>query len=379
MSFMPERTLKIDRLAFGGDGVGRLDGKVVFVPLTAQGDRARVRLTEDGGRFSRAVAVEIVESSPDRVEPRCSVFGVCGGCQWQHLAYPIQLQAKESILRETLERIGKFSKPPVQPIVAASEPWGYRNRIQLHQDRGKKIGYYGAGSHRVVDFESCEIAAPALNAAVQKLRQESPKLPRSFELVLGGDDVVVQDLEDPERVFCQVHPQVNARLIEGVLQAIFGREELAFSRKRCLVELYAGDGNFTFPLAERAGKVLAVESSKTAVGRAEREARRRLLRNVEFIAGSVEWGLRRILRMGVVVDTLLLDPPRKGAREIIDLICVLKPRQVVYVACDPPTLARDLQLLASRHYQLESAQPFDMFPQTYHIETIAKLVRRNGG
>jgi len=371
--------ITIDRLAFGGEGIGRIDGKVVFVPLTAQGDRVRVRITEDQNRYGRGESLEIVEPSPHRVTPRCSVFGNCGGCQWQHLDYSAQLSAKGSILQETLERIGKFRAPPLLPMIPAENPWNYRQRIQLHRNREGQIGYFAQGSRQIVEFENCEIADAGLNAAVRKIREDRPPLPESFEILLEKGEALVRDLENPDRVFSQVNPVMNGKLIEVVLQMVFGREEPVFSRKRVVAELYAGSGNLTFPMAVRAGRIIAVEEVKGSLGRAEETARRSSVSNVEFILGSAEWGLKKVHRSGVVVDTVVLDPPRRGAREILDLICVMKPRQVVYVSCDPPTLSRDLQFLAMRHYQLEVVQPLDMFPQTYHIESVAKLVRKNGG
>lgn len=373
-----EKIVTIERLAFGGDGVGRVEGKVVFVPRTAPGDEVRVRFTESGSRFDRGEVAAILKPSPERVVPRCSVFGVCGGCQWQHLDYPAQLKAKETILRETLERIGKIKDPPLQPILPSPEPWNYRHRVQLRRDKGK-IGYQEAGTHTVVEFENCETAHPLINKAVLRLKENGAETPSAFEVFLENGEVCRRPLEGPERVFSQVNPSLNGRLVEQVTDFVFGREEPAFSRKRLVVELYSGSGNFTFPLAARAGQVFAVEKSRPALHKAEEEARLRKITNIEFVCGSAEWGLKTVHRRRLPVDTLILDPPRQGAKEILDLIAVVRPRLLIYVSCDPSTLARDLQFLVARHFTLETVQPLDMFPQTYHIETVSRLLRKNGG
>lgn len=371
------KVLTIERLAFGGDGVGRVEGKVVFVPWTAPGDKVRVRITEENSRFDRGEMVELLESSPSRTQPPCTVFGRCGGCQWQHLDYPTQLAAKEAVLRETLERIGGLRDLSILPIIP-SKPWAYRQRIQLRRNGHGDVGFLQKESDTVVEFQNCEIADPQLNEAILQIRREQRVTPPAFELILEKGDVVTQPLEDPERLFSQVNPEVNDRLIKVLLDLTFGRADPAFSRRWTVVELYSGSGNFTFPLSEWAGRVVAIEEVPAAVRKAETLARQQGIHHVEFIQGSAEWGLKKVLRSGVAVDSLVLDPPRRGAKEILDMICVMKPRQVIYVSCDPSTLARDLKFLVARHFQLETLQPLDMFPQTYHIESVTKLVRRNG-
>ena len=373
-----EKIVTIDRLSLGGDGVGRIDGKVVFVPWTAPGDTVRIRLTEEHQRFDRGQVVEVVSPSADRVQPRCSVLGLCGGCQWQHIPYATQVRTKEAILRETLEKIGRVGPVEILPIITSSDPWGYRNRIQIRKSPDGKIGFLESGSHNVVEFENCDIVDPLLNGAVKRLKSNGRKMPKVAEVVVEGGEVFLQSLEDPERIFLQVNPVINQRLIEVVMEFTFGRADPAFTRRQTVVELYSGNGNLTLPLAERAGKVIAVEVSASAVKEAEQKALEKYLQ-IEFICGSTEWGLKKILRHRLSVDTLVLDPPRRGAKEILDLICVMKPRQIIYVSCDPSTLARDLKVLVERHFQLETIQPLDMFPQTYHIESVAKLVRKNGG
>lgn len=374
-----EKTLTIDALAFGGEGVGRSEGKVVFVPWAVPGDRVKVRILSDHGKYERAEVLEILEPSPDRVEPPCPVFGRCGGCQWQNMNYAAQLRWKQEILGETLRRVGRVNDLNLLPILPAPNPWNYRRRIQLKVDESGRIGFHGFKSHQVVDFEDCKIADPVLNRKLADLRNgiDAQRPVAGFELSLNGSaNAHVLPEEKHEKVFSQVNAEQNKKLIETVLQFSFGNAEMAFTKKKTIVELYAGSGNFSFPLAEKAGGIFCVEESREAVHRAEREAQNRSVTNMAWIAGSAEWGLKKIYRNKIAPDVLVLDPPRRGAKEIIDLVCVIRPRVVVYVSCDPVTLARDLSLLLRRHYRLEEVQPIDMFPQTYHIESVSRLVLR---
>lgn len=368
-----ERVIKIDALAFGGEGIGRDEGKVVFVPGTAPGDRLRVRVLSDHGRFERAEALELIERSQDRVEPPCPVFGVCGGCQWQHIRYESQLRWKEQFVRESIERIGKISEPQILPILGAPEPWNYRNRIQLKSDFEGKLGFFAAGTHRVVPIQECLIADKRLNSRLREL-QDSEQTRGDLTLSVNGGGVVeTHHAVEEEGIFSQVNPVQNRRLIETVLQFAFGNSELVFSRKKTVVELHAGAGNFTIPLAERAGQVLAIEENKHAVSEGQKRQEKSGASNIEWIEGGAEWGLKKIYRKKMKPDLLVLDPPRRGAKEILDLILVVRPRLIVYVSCDPATLGRDLYQLTRRYYRLEVVQPIDMFPQTYHVESVAQL------
>lgn len=370
---MEEKIITIDRLAYGGEGVGRSEGKVVFVPGTAPGDKALVRVTSDEGRFARGQLVSLLERSPARVEPLCPVFGICGGCQWQHLNYATQIKMKEEIVRETLVRIGQIAHPPLLPMISAPHPWHYRLRIQLKIDPEGKIGFYAAKSHQVVLFEECKIADSQLNEKLAEIRSGGEKLESGFELCLNGHGVECIKDSDGERIFSQVNREQNRHLIDTVINFVFGNAHKAFTERNTLVELYAGSGNFTFPLAKKAGRLIAVEENPHAIEKAELESQERKISNIQWIKGSAEWGLKKIYRRKIEVDTLVLDPPRQGAPEILDLIPLIRPRTIVYVSCDPTTLARDLKWLVRRHYRLEKVQPIDMFPQTYHIESVASL------
>ncbi|HSA58362.1 MAG TPA: class I SAM-dependent RNA methyltransferase [bacterium] len=375
---MAEKEILIESLAFGGEGVGRDDGKVVFVPGTVPGERVRVRVLSDHGKYERAELAGVIEPSPDRAAPPCEVFGSCGGCQWQHVAYEAQLRWKQRILFETLVRVGRVAEPNVLPILGAPHPWHYRSRIQLQVDAGGAIGFHAPKTHSVVTFGECKIADSRLNAKLEELKRASSIGAGELELSLNGtSEVHVRERSAGPAVFSQVNRAQNEKLVEVVMDFAFGKAEAAFTRKKKVVELYAGSGNLSFPLAERAGAVHCVEESAEAVNRAETLMNERGVANMHWIAGHAEWGLKKLYRRKIVPDLLVLDPPRRGAKEILDLVCVMKPRQVVYVSCDPVTLARDLNLLTRRHYRLEKVQPIDMFPQTYHIESVSLLSLRS--
>lgn len=373
-----ERILTIESLAFGGEGVGRDDGKVVFVPQAVPGDHVRVRVVSDHGKYERAEILEIVAKSPDRVDPECPVFGSCGGCQWQQVRYDAQLKWKREILSDSLRRVGRIPNPDVLPIIPAADPWHYRRRIQLKVDGEGRIGFYGPKSHGVVEFDECRIADPLLNERLAEMRRVDRAPQKGFELSLNGTAVVhVLEEKKSDLVFSQVNPAQNKHLVQTVLDFAFGNADMAFTKQKRIVELYAGRGNFSFPLARKAGGITCVEENAQAVRLAEEEAESRGLDHMTWIQGSAEWGLKKVYRNREAVDILVMDPPRRGAKEILDLVCVIKPRFIVYVSCDPVTLARDLCQLVRRHYTLEKVQPVDMFPQTYHVESVSKLVLRN--
>lgn len=371
------KTLMIDRLAFGGEGVGRVDGKVTFVPGGVPGDRVSVRVTADHGKYDKGEIVEILEPSPHRVDPPCAYFSRCGGCQWQHLDYVAQIHWKREIVIDALRRVGRVAEPPVEAVIPAANPWNYRKRIQMQVDAQGRMGFHALKSHDVIEIDRCHIADEALNAKLEELRAQKNFPQENFEISRNGDSRVhVVPRVSEEAVFSQVHAAQNENLVRVVLDYAFGQADAAFTRKKKVIELYAGSGNLTFPLAERAGDLFAVEENASAVAAGEKESLRREVSNVTWIQGHSEWGLQKLHRRRIHPDLLVLDPPRRGAKEIMDLICVMKPRAIVYVSCDPVTLSRDVELLTRRHYRLDKVQPIDMFPQTYHIETVSRLSLR---
>lgn len=376
-----------ERLAFGGDAVARHEGLAIFVPFAAPGERLRIRITERKRNYARGVIEEILAPSPARRAPPCSYFGECGGCQLQHLSYDEQLRAKSGFVRDALARIGRIPWDREIVIRSAAE-LGYRSRAQVKIESTSdqlRIGFNHAASHSVCDVESCPVLAPELDRAFQRLRSSlassdtAIEQPAEVEMALGQTGV---DLEPAMKGFlgaplsqrigdmtysfsASTFFQVNNLLLED-----FAREATADYSGRLAVDLYAGVGLFTLQLARSFDRVIGVESDSRAARFARQNISDNKVTNVEFHNARVESWLRGL---NSVPDLILLDPPRAGAAEAMDEIAKLKPARIAYVSCDPATLARDLRKLIDARYSLSSVVAFDLFPQTYHVETIAKL------
>lgn len=348
--------ISITKLTFGGSGLGEIEGKKVFVPFSAPGDVLEVAVTRDKGSFAEAEIIEVIEPAACRVEPQCPVFGECGGCQWQHLAYETQLEWKRIILAETLERIGGFGNPQVAPAIPSPKQWNYRNRIQLHVDKRGHVGFYRPGSHDVVAFERCFIADDDLNRQLGEHRQEFAKRDRG---------VALRTHDGPH------FSQINAEQNENVKSMLLNWLEAV--PHETIVELYAGSGNFTFPISTIASTLVALEIDGRAVSFARRRAASEGIEHIAFHCLPSEQ-LGKVNCEGSC-DALFLNPPRKGASEALGAIMERKPATIIYMSCSPPTLARDLKVLAQNGWKLVKCQPIDMFPQTFHIEALAMLKR----
>ena len=355
-------TLAIDTLAFGGEGIGRHEGRAVFVPFTAPGDVAEVRVRDVKKNFARAELVRVVTPGPHRTAAPCPYYGTCGGCQYQHLDPEEELRVKESQVGEALRRVGKIASPPVLPIIRSPQVYGYRNRITVHAAHGK-VGFHRAGSRELVDIGHCLLAVPEVNEELATLRRGSKPQEGHFSLRAPGV---------PPSAF----HQVNGLLLEPLRELVTAWTRGAGAETR-LVEGYCGGGFFTGALAGAFEKVWAIESD----GRALRDARRLPAKNVQWIEGRVEEFLTGALTEaadGPVV--VLVDPPREGlAPGAVAALRQRPPARIVYVSCDPATLARDLAALGANSadglYVLEQNQPFDMFPRTAQIETVTTLRR----
>lgn len=348
--------MRVEKLVNGGAGMGTIEGKAAFVPLSAPGDLLDVEVTADHGGWLEASIVRIEEPAVCRVAPRCPVFGVCGGCQWQHISYEEQLKWKREILRETLARIGREGSPEVLETMASPRQWNYRNRIQLHVDSRGRIGFYRPRSKAVVEFAECAIADEALNAELNARRAELSKRDRGIAL----------RLDDGTGSFVQINSGQNDNLRRTLVEWLGGVPH------GTVCELYAGSGNFTFDIARIADAVFATDIDRNAVDAARARQQREGIANVEFMAGEAP---RALKRMQGSCDALVLDPPRKGCAEAVAAIVELKPRSILYISCDPATLARDLVSLKAHGYRLVKALPVDMFPQTHHIESLTLIAR----
>lgn len=418
--------LEVETLTFGGRGLGRHNGKAVFVPGTAPGDRVRCRVVKDRRQFSEAELCELLVPAEVRRTPPCPVAGSCGGCQWQHLAYAAQLQWKERLFREQLARAGVAPAALADAIVPSAQEFGYRNRVQFkcrQTQSGFVSGFYRPASHFVVDVARCLLVRPAIHDAYAFVRQKfsSAPLPETVPqiditcsdddrvtilfhllpsghavmrpwlaaLAAAGDFAVALQVGRKETIevlagqagltmtvdappvelaigaggFAQVNPEQNRAMVAAVLAAA------GLSGTERVLDLYCGVGNFSLPLARRAGWVVGVEEYAPAIADAKANARRNAIDNVGFFSESAEGAIQRHGPFDVVV----LDPPRTGACPVMRELLAMRPRRILYVSCDPVTMTRDLQPLVHSGYRVVSARPYDFFPQTWHVESLTVL------
>jgi tRNA/tmRNA/rRNA uracil-C5-methylase (TrmA/RlmC/RlmD family) len=368
-------TLTIHDLAFGGEGVGRVDDFVVFVPFTITGETVEAEITEVKKNFARAKLLRVVAPAPDRVEPQCRYFTQCGGCQYQHIDYAAQLQFKHKQIADLFERVGKISADKVAPVIGCPQPYHYRNRIMIRSQwngRAKKleIGFIRADNNFVEDIEECKIAEPALNGQIQHVRANPP--PRGgLKFVLR---VQPENWEVPKDSFFQN----NFFLLPELTGTV--KKFLKAGGATHLIDLYCGVGFFGIEAADAVEKFVGVEYDALAIKAARANAASRKINNGEFVAAKAEDKLPELLQQFPVDQTaVLLDPPRKGCwPSLLELLRTTRPAQVIYVSCHPATMARDLNILcADGVYELAQVQPLDMFPQTQHVECVADLRRRN--
>jgi 23S rRNA (uracil1939-C5)-methyltransferase len=397
--------VEIERLLPGGVGLAHAEGLTLFVSLAAPGDVLRVVIDRIQGKIGFASIVEILKQSPLRIEPPCPYFGRCGGCDFQQLTYEAQLNAKVEIIRDCLHRIAKIEVSLDIPITPSPDEWHYRARAMWQVDLNDKLlGYFERGTNRVCDVEYCAVLVPELQTTLEKVRDEirgetAPERLRDIEVVAGDEgvsaapplagyktDIVTRVVGNETYHFsAEAFFQVNHLLLESLIAGAIGD-----AQGQTAIDLYAGVGLFTLPIARRFERVVAVETSARATDFARRNldfARRgnspmvkdgveRELGNVELINARVgDWVKQQSGSFGPV-DFLLLDPPRTGCenRDIAGILA-LRPARIAYVSCDPATLARDLKKLLADGYSLDSVVAFDMFPQTHHVETIAQLGR----
>jgi tRNA/tmRNA/rRNA uracil-C5-methylase (TrmA/RlmC/RlmD family) len=368
-------SLTIHDIAFGGEGVGRIEQMVVFVPFVITGETVEAEITEVKKNFARAKLLRVLTPSQQRVEPECRYFGACGGCQYQHVDYAEQLRMKHKQISDLFERVGRISPQVVQPVLPCPAPYGYRNRIMIRSQwngREKKleIGFIRADNKFVEDIEECRIAEPALNEQIKEVRANPP--PK------GGIKVVLrvqpENWEVPRDSFFQNNFFLLPKLVETV------RTFVKAGGARHLIDLYCGVGFFGIETADAVDSFVGVEYDQPAISAARKNLETRKIRNGEFISAKVEDVLPELLqRFSPEKTTVILDPPRKGCwPATLELLRQTRPAQVIYVSCHPATMARDLNILCGDGvFNLAQVQPLDMFPQTQHVECVSDMRRQN--
>ncbi|MBM3881709.1 MAG: class I SAM-dependent RNA methyltransferase [Verrucomicrobia bacterium] len=362
---------RVTDVAFGGEGVARVNEFVVFVPFVLPGELVELEVTEVKRHFARARLVRVLEGSAERVTPRCPYFGGCGGCQYQHVAYREQLRLKHRQVSDLMERVGGFPAAAVQPVVPSPAEYGYRNRLlvrsQWHKPEQRlAIGFLRHDSRLVVDVEECAIAEPLLNRQLARVRAQPP--PR------GGLKVALRIQPEGWAVPPDSFFQNNFFALPSLLEVV--RAALRDGGARHLVDVYCGVGYFGIELAREVESFVGLEYDRQALAAARQNAAARGLSNGEFVAGTAEeclagaLGKFRADRMAVI-----LDPPRVGcAASALDQFRAVRPRQILYISCHPATQARDLRALCGEGlYRLHRLTPVDMFPQTQHVECVADL------
>lgn len=444
-------TVSVTDMGQDGEGIGKAEGYTLFIKDAVVGDKVRAKVIKAKKNYGYARLMEVLEPSPDRVEPRCSCARQCGGCQIQALSYQRQLQFKEEKVRNVLERIGGFEKIPLQPIIGMENPYRYRNKAQfpIGTDReGRPMaGFYAGRTHTIIPQEDCVLGVRENKAILEVIlgfmeefsipayREEEgsglvrhvlirygfatkeimvcvvingDRLPKAeilaerladiagmtsisinknkqkTNVILGKEVEVIwgrpyiEDVLDGVRYqisplsFYQVNPVQTKVLYEKALQyaGLHGTETVW--------DLYCGIGTISLFLARQAGKVYGVEIVPQAIEDARRNAALNGMENVEFMVGKAEEILpEKYEKEGVSADVIVVDPPRKGCDpELLDTMLQIRPKRIVYVSCDPATLARDLKLLCAGGYKLQKVQPVDQFPHSVHVENVCLLLRK---
>jgi len=417
-------TLTVTSLNSEGQGVGRADGFVVFVPDAISGETVRAHIIKAGKNHAVAKLIEVLEPSPDRVTPRCPISSVCGGCTLQHMSYARQLVAKRQIVEDALTRLGGFAGVQVELTLPMTDPWRYRNKGSFPFD-GTNLGLYAARSHRLIPIDDCPIqnervmqiakrvepfaglrhavartteagetmavivtAKTLSKAQEEKLKSSLPDVnslyhnlnAKDTNVIFGPDFRLLQGKPTLQTQiggltfavgpasFLQVNPKQTETLYAEALRL------LAPKAGETVVDIYCGIGTLTLLAAKHAAQVIGIESVAAAVENARQNAILNSITNADFIAGNAEDILPKLVADGLRSDAILLDPPRKGCDPaVLHAIAACRPSRVAYISCNPATLARDLKLLCADGYTPAYVQPVDMFPHTAHIETVALL------
>jgi len=407
----PIHTISLSTYTYGGETLGRLpDGRAAFVPFALPGEKVQVRLVDEKRRYVKTELLEVLEPSPDRIVPFCAHFGVCGGCHYQHLTYKDQLIVKANILRDQIERIGGLKNPPINAMIPSAQETHYRNYVQFHLNQDGQLGYHKSHTNDVIAIQECYLPEEPINILWPQLDFEAiPELSRiglrlgsddSLQLILESSDPIppllsIEDLpisvahispfgtlvlagsealsiEILERSFqvsagsfFQVNTDIAEKLVERILKNL--SNYYPPDSDTTIIDAYCGVGLFSAFLAPLANKLIGIESTPSSADDFVNNLEE--FDNVELYEAPLEYVLSNL---DIQSDVMILDPPRSGVdKATMDSILKNPPGILIYVSCDPATLSRDARRLTSAGYKLQQLTPFDMFPQTYHIESIS--------
>ncbi|MBQ1913628.1 MAG: 23S rRNA (uracil(1939)-C(5))-methyltransferase RlmD [Selenomonadaceae bacterium] len=441
--------IEINSLGSIGEGVGRYEGFTVFVPGALPGEKAVVLIEEAKKTYAKGRIKELLRESKDRVSPICKIYGRCGGCQLQHLDYMAQLRAKRQQVIDAMTRIGKQPDLFVEPVIGASSPWNYRNKMQFPVGRRKGnvvIGCFAQGSHEIIDTTDCHIQREGNNEVVNAVREivgklnipvynedrhsgvlrhvvgrvgkngeimvvlvtATKQLPREKEfikllraklpkavsihqniqtyrnnVIMGRDTRLLWGkptiLDSIGRLVFHISPRSFFQVNTSQAEVLYGKalEYADLTGGEIVIDAYCGTGTITLFLAQKAQKVYGIEIVKPAILDAQKNARDNNVRNAEFIVGDATQIMPRLYRQGIRPDVVVVDPPRAGCTSaVLETFAAMEPQRIVYVSCNPASLARDIAILGELGYQAVKVQPVDMFPNTSSVEVCAKLVRK---
>jgi 23S rRNA (uracil1939-C5)-methyltransferase len=419
----------IEKLVYGGSGLAHLaDGQTVFVPGVLPGERVRASIRKKRKGVLEAALIEVLAPSRDRIDPPCRGEKQCTGATWPHIAYPAQLRLKEEILLDSLKRTGGMAPKRPLPILPSPRPDHYRLRTQFNvrlKDQKQRIGFFRQGSYDLVEVTEPFLIHPLIDRVLTRIRTMAERLPllqeihinispsneahlllfsalssypamdvffselqkavpevigmtgfasRKKSFSLGKNQLTLEiegvTLKATEGNFYQVNWEQNRNMVRTVL------EFAAVTNSETVLDLYCGIGNFSLPLARQAKNVIGIESGFSAIEDAKANAALNRITNAEFIADDMDRGLKTLLARKMRADAVVLDPPRAGATlKTLERVLAFVPRKIIYVSCNPSTLARDLKFFHLFGFRLDRLQPVDMFPYTYHIECVAEMVR----
>ncbi|MEE9567962.1 MAG: 23S rRNA (uracil(1939)-C(5))-methyltransferase RlmD [Candidatus Binatia bacterium] len=421
-----ELKLRIDSLTYGPYGIGRDNRRVILVPLTVPGDEAGVRIVAEKRNYAIGELSHLLKPSPLRQAPPCPYFERCGGCPWQQIEYEGQLAAKEKIVVDALHRIGRLDGFQILPILRSPQEYGYRCRIRLQSDGRKRLGFYRALSHELIEIDSCLIADPQVDRHLSvarewieglrtKLRyveiimsdgkEQTVLVGRSEERFFQEDDALcapfvagqkeikgviisgpgwhrswgltkihIQSQDDlimevDGNIFMQVNREGNNLLVGEILQ--WGE----FDHQDRVLELYSGAGNLSLPAARHAGEIVAVDGNPQSIRNGKDNGRLNRIENIRWLCSDVPKAVRKLATEQEHFSKIVLNPPRSGAKGLEHDLASLNADKILYVSCNPPTLARDLSALSKKGYRLTRVRPIDLFPNTFHVEVLSEMVR----